>query len=108
MSRVPVLTRVAPRSPPSRTLRAACGGGLRPSLTAAAPDAQALSGRGEETGPFSRTKKHHRQKPKPLLHSLTDTTDDGLVGAHLRPDLLRPDQLTALLGQAFVRALVAG
>src|ERR1700753_2234301 len=74
MSRVPALTRMVPRSPPSRTLRAACGGGLRPSLTAPTPDTHALSGRGEETAPISRTKKHHRQKPKQLLHSLTDAT----------------------------------
>jgi hypothetical protein len=65
---------MVPCSPPSRTLRAACGGGLRPSLTAPTPDTHALSGRGEETAPISRTKKHHRLKPKQLLHSLTDAT----------------------------------
>src|ERR1700742_2870179 len=79
MSRVPALTRMVPRSPPSRTRRAACGGGLRPSLTAPTPDTHALSGRGEETAPISRTKKHHRQKPKQLLHSLTDATAAGHI-----------------------------
>ncbi len=44
--------------PPSRTLRAACGGGLRPSLTADPRGALSLSGRDEETASFSRTKKH--------------------------------------------------
>ena len=36
IAEVPTTTSVTPCSPPSRTLRAACGGGLRPSLTAAA------------------------------------------------------------------------
>ena len=44
----------APR--PSTPLRAACGGGLRPALTAAPPGALQGSGRDGET-PFSRTEK---------------------------------------------------
>ena len=45
----PASPRLASCSPPSRTLRAACGGGLRPSLTAAARDAHIASGRGGKT-----------------------------------------------------------
>ena len=47
------LTSGAPCSPPSRTLRAASGGGLQPPLTAAARDAFEVSGRDEETAPFT-------------------------------------------------------
>ena len=54
----PTWPSLAPCLPPSRTLRAASGGGLRPSLTAAAPDARGNPGRDEETAPFNRTKKH--------------------------------------------------
>ena len=45
----PASPRLASCSPPSRTLRAACGGVLRPSLTAAARDALIASGRGGKT-----------------------------------------------------------
>ena len=45
----PASPRLASCSPPSSTLRAACGGGLRPSLTAAARDAHIASGRGGKT-----------------------------------------------------------
>ena len=45
----PTTPSVTPCSPPSRTLRAADGGGLRPSLTAAARDVTARAGRDEET-----------------------------------------------------------
>src|ERR1700753_916109 len=74
MSGVLATTTVASCSTPSRTLCAASSGGLRPSLTAPAHNALASSDRNEETPRFNQTKKHHRQKPKPLLHSLTDTT----------------------------------
>src|ERR1700749_1177735 len=74
MSGVLATTTVASCSTPSRTLCAASSGGLRPSLTAPAHNAFASSDRNEETPRFNQTKKHHRQKPKPLLHSLTDTT----------------------------------
>src|SRR6202012_4084314 len=74
MSGVLATTTVASCSTPSRTLCSASSGGLRPSLTAPAHNALASSDRNEETPRFNQTKKHHRQKPKPLLHSLTDTT----------------------------------
>lgn len=54
----PVRTSLAPCSPPSSALRAACGGGLRPRLTAAARGARIDAGRDEETARVSRTKKH--------------------------------------------------
>jgi hypothetical protein len=44
-------------SPPSRTLRAACGGGLRPSLTAAARDVPQQRQVGTKKRPPGRTKK---------------------------------------------------
>jgi len=44
-------------SPPSRTLRAACGGGLRPSLTAAARDVPGQRQVGTKKRPPGRTKK---------------------------------------------------
>ncbi len=44
-------------SPPSRTLRAACGGGLRPSLTAAARDVSQQPQVGTKKRPQGRTKK---------------------------------------------------
>ena len=57
--RVPTCLSLAPCSPPSRPLRAASGGGLRPVLTAAARGATANPGRDEETAPSGRTKKLH-------------------------------------------------
>jgi hypothetical protein len=57
----PASPRLASCSPPSRTLRAACGGGLRPSLTAAARDALIASGEGGKT-------------PQPNRKTLTDET----------------------------------
>ncbi len=62
---------------PGATLKDASrrrSGGLRPSLTAAPPDANAPSGRDEETAPSRRTKKHHWSGAKLFLHSLPDTT----------------------------------
>jgi hypothetical protein len=44
-------------SPPSRTLRAACGGGLRPSLTAAVRDVPEQRQVGTKKPPSGRTKK---------------------------------------------------
>ena len=52
----PAFSTMAPCSRPSTPLRAACGGGLRPALTAAPPGALRGSGRDGET-PFSRTEK---------------------------------------------------
>ena len=52
----PASSTMAPCSRPSTPLRAACGGGLRPVLTATARGAFRSLGRGGET-PFSRTKK---------------------------------------------------
>src|SRR6266481_7378234 len=53
---VPTRASLAPCSPPSRSLRAASGGGLRPTLTAAARGVRQSAGRDEETA-TSRTKK---------------------------------------------------
>ena len=62
---VPSCASVTPCSPPSRTLRAASGGGLRgPSLTAAA---RGITGRGQvgtKKRPSGRTKKLTLKKPK--------------------------------------------
>ncbi len=52
----PALLTIAPCSRPSTPLRAACGGGLRPALTAAPRGALRGSGRDGET-PSSRTEK---------------------------------------------------
>jgi hypothetical protein len=65
MTRIPTCPRVAPGSPPSSTLRAGFAGGLRPCLTATAPDASNASGRDEETPSVSRTKKRDRQQETP-------------------------------------------
>jgi hypothetical protein len=58
MTLTPANPRMAPCSPPSSTLRAAFGGGLRPCLTAAARVTSEASGRDKETASASRTKKH--------------------------------------------------
>src|SRR6516164_4000312 len=52
----PTLPNLAPCSPLSRPLRAACGGGLRPVLTAAARDTTLIPGSGRRNGFFGRTK----------------------------------------------------
>jgi hypothetical protein len=44
---IPTCPSLTPCSPPSRTLRAACGGGLWPSWTAAALGASVKLGRGK-------------------------------------------------------------
>jgi len=54
---VPAATSVTPGSPPSRTQRAAFGGGLRPSLTAAARGVTPPRQVGTEKRPSDRTKK---------------------------------------------------
>jgi transposase len=54
---VPTSPSVTPCSPPSRTLRAASGGGLRPSLTAAARGVTGPGQVGTEKRPQGRTKK---------------------------------------------------
>ena len=69
---VPSSPSLAACSPPSSTLRAACGGGLRLCLTVAARVAHSNSGRDQETAGFSRTK-------KPL-------TSELLAAAHVQPD----------------------
>ena len=51
------ITSLAPCSPASRTLRAASGGGLRPSLTPAPHAARRSLKSGRRNGPFSQTKK---------------------------------------------------
>src|SRR5262245_20061699 len=57
ISAVPTCASVTPCSPPSRTLRAAAGGGLRPSLTAAARDVTRPMQVGTKKRPSGRTKK---------------------------------------------------
>jgi transposase len=57
MTAVPTSPTVTPCSPPSRTLRAASGGGLRPSLTAAARSVTGPRQVGTEKRPSGRTKK---------------------------------------------------
>jgi len=59
---VPTAKSVTPCSPPSRTLRAASGGGLRPSLTAAARGVTGPRQVGTEKRPSGRTKKLTRKK----------------------------------------------
>lgn len=54
---VPTRQSMTPCSPPSRTLRAASGGGLRPSLTAPARGVSATAQVGTEKRPSGRTKK---------------------------------------------------
>ena len=69
--------RVASCSPPSRTLRAACGGGLRPSLTAAARAARASAGRDEETAPPP------NQETPMVLYPMSWRARPGLPGGSL-------------------------
>ncbi len=73
MATHPARSSVVPCSPPSRTLRAGCAGGLRPSLTAAPRGAGIRSGRDEET-PLSRTRKLHFASTTAILQTLTETT----------------------------------
>ena len=56
-AQVPSCASVTPCSPPSRTLRAAAGGGLRPSLTAAARGVPGPGQVGTKKRPSGRTKK---------------------------------------------------
>lgn len=70
---VPVSPSIALGSQPSTPLHAACGGGLRPVLTAAAHSAQKASGRDGETA-LSQTKKHHRTNGPIILLNLTHIT----------------------------------
>jgi len=58
----PTTPSVTPCSPPSRTLRAAAGGGLRPSLTAAARGVTQPGQVGTKKRPSGRTKKLTRKK----------------------------------------------
>jgi transposase len=59
---VPTTPSVTPCSPPSRTLRAASGGGLRPSLTAAALGVPGPGQVGTKKRPSDRTKKLTKKK----------------------------------------------
>ena len=61
IAQVPTAKTVTPCSPPSRTLRAASGGGLRPSSTAAARGVTPLRQVGTKKRPSSRTKKPTRK-----------------------------------------------
>jgi hypothetical protein len=61
IAQVPTAKTVTPCSPPSRTLRAASGGGLRPSSTAAARGVTPLRQVGTKKRPASRTKKLTRK-----------------------------------------------
>jgi len=62
---VPTRRSMTPCSPPSRTLRAASGGGLRPSLTAAARGVIAPAQVGTKKRPSGRTKKLTGSKTAP-------------------------------------------
>lgn len=64
MRMIPTCPSLTPYSPLSRTLRAACGGGLRPSWTAAALGVSGKLGRDEETVSFGRTKKPSVVRPR--------------------------------------------
>jgi hypothetical protein len=70
--RVPTCPSLAPCSPPSRPLRAAYGGGLRPVLTAAARGATLIAGRDEETAPSVEQRNCTRYQI--LLQNFLDTT----------------------------------
>jgi hypothetical protein len=65
MTAVPTPASLAPCSPPSRPLRAALGGGLRPVLTAAARAALRNSGRDGETVPRSNRETSLISQPNP-------------------------------------------
>ena len=62
IAQVPTAPRVTPCSPPSRTLRAASGGGLRPSLTASARGVGEPGQVGTKKRPSGRTKKQTSNK----------------------------------------------
>jgi hypothetical protein len=64
MMLIPTCPRMAPCSPPSSTLRAGSAGGLKAMLDRGEHDAWGKSGRGKETAPFSRTKKHACQQAR--------------------------------------------
>ena len=74
MTMIPTCPSLTPCSPPSRTLRAAYGGGLRPSWTAAALGASGKLGRDKETASFSRTKKRHWVRSPPDIARLNERT----------------------------------
>jgi hypothetical protein len=73
----PVLAIIAPCSGPSRPLRAAFGGGLRPVVTAPVRGAFRNHGRDGETA-LNRTEKHCLTKATPNLQNLTHTTRRAL------------------------------
>jgi hypothetical protein len=70
MTKVMPCSSLASCSPPSRPLRAASGGGLRPALTAVARDASSDGVRHRE--------KHQRPR-RSNLHNLTDTTGNAVA-----------------------------
>ena len=74
---VPTRSSLAPCSPPSRPLRAACGGGLRPVLTAAARGATLSLGRDEETVPSVEQRNCTRYRT--FLQNFPDTTEYLLI-----------------------------
>ena len=69
---VPTRSSLAPCSPPSRPLRAAFGGGLRPVLTAAVRGATLSAGRDEETVPSVEQRNCTRYRT--FLQNFPDTT----------------------------------
>jgi hypothetical protein len=79
----PDRTRIGPCSQPSRPLRAASGGGLRPVLTSAARGPLRWFGRDGETAPVSRTEKlaSAREKPLPRSPRLKNLEDQRLHAA---------------------------
>jgi hypothetical protein len=73
MLAVPACLILAPCSPPSRTLRAASGGGLAAILDRGCARRWHMSGWDGETA-HSRTEKHHLRSWQPNLLNLTHTT----------------------------------
>jgi hypothetical protein len=71
IAQVPTAPSVTPCSPPSRTLRAASGGGLRPSLTASARGVAKPGQVGTKKRPSDRTKKLTSKKLNTVDRSLT-------------------------------------
>ena len=99
MQRVPTCPSVAPCAPPSRPLRAASGGGVRPVLTAAARGATLNAGRDEETAPSVEQRNCTRYLI--ILQNFSDTTTEFLTTDILRVLFVNCDrQVTTFFKQA--------
>src|SRR5215469_12745680 len=114
MMRIPTCPSLAPCSPPSRPLRAASGGGLRPVLTAAARGATLTAGRDEETVPpveqrnCTRCRTFLQNSPHTTHKPIRARSACGMPIRHREPDEPGQGQCPSLIPEGGQRLPVAG